>query len=76
MPTRPPVEVVPVQRPDRFSSVPLLGGAAGVDAEVAGTSVCCVEQPIVQTASKHKQPSNRMAGLRLIGAKDFIVIRL
>jgi len=75
MPTRPPVDVVPVHRPDRFSSVALLGGAAGVDAELTGAFVSCVEQPIAQTATKHKQVSKRSARLRLIGAKDFILVR-
>jgi hypothetical protein len=43
---------------------------------VAGAVVSCVEQPIAQTAIKHKQVSKRSACLRFVAAKDFILFRL
>jgi hypothetical protein len=45
-------------------------------AEFTGAFVSCVEQPGAQIASKHKLVSRSSARLRLIGAKDFILIRL
>ena len=65
-----------VHRPDRFPSATLPGAAAGPEVELAGAVVSCVEQPIAQSASKHRQVSKRSAPLGLVGAKDFILFRL
>ena len=60
------MDVVPVQRPDRLSSVPLLGAAAELDAKLTGTFASCVEQLIAQTASKHKEVSKSPARLLVL----------